>query len=203
MADIIDLDTSIGDGFEVPESKPKRKGKGNPEAYKNSPFVGNNAIKATDTDMAKYWDNALTVYHWPKIDFSDDSAVEGRCALYLEHCRDKLERPTVEGLAVAIGCGTSTLQDWESGRTRGESGGSRSAIIKKAKTLIQYMLAQMAVGNKIYPNVWIFYGKNWFGMKDTQEVIVTPNNALESIPLDEIEKRIPADIPVDADWKEE
>ena len=72
--------------------------------------------------------------------------------------------------------------------------------IKKAKALIQYMLAQMAVGNKIYPNVWIFYGKNWFGMKDQQDITITPNNQLQpNMTREQIIEKVKADVVIDAD----
>ena len=156
--------------------KKKNKGKGNREAYKNSPFVGNNAIKCTDEELRGIWDNVLTVYHWPKIDLNSDDAVEQRCSEYFEYCRAAGERPLIEGLAVAIGVDIRTLSDWELKKSRNGPGSRRSEIIKKAKNLVKYLLAQMAVNNKIYPNVWIFYGKNYFGMKDEQEIVVTPNS---------------------------
>lgn len=157
----------------------KSSGKGNKEAYKNSPFVGKNMITCTDQELTVVWDNVLNVYKWPKIDLDSDEAVETRCAEYFEYCRTAGERPLVEGLAVAVGCNVRTLSDWELGKSRNGPTSRRSAIIKKAKSLIQYFLAQLAVGNKIYPNVWIFYGKNWFGMKDEQEVTITPGNQNE------------------------
>lgn len=177
-----------------------RSGKGNKQAYKNSPFVGNNAIKCTDTEMSEILDRALTVYKWPKIDLDSDEAVEERCALYFEHCRDTGERPTIAGLACAVGCSTQTLSDWESGKTRAQLSSRRSGIIKKAKLLIQYFLEQIAVGNKIYPNVWIFYGKNYFGMKDVQDITITPNTGLDQEhTADEIAQKVLEDIPVDDD----
>ena len=182
------------------EKKLPAKGKGNPKAYLNSPFVGNNAIKATDEDMEVYWHNALTIYQWPKINLDSDDEVENRCSQYFEHCRNALERPTIEGLAVAIGVSPRTLNDWEDGKTRAGMGSRRSPIIKKAKALIQYMLAQMAVGNKIYPNVWIFYGKNWFGMKDQQDITITPNNQLQpNLTREQIIEKVKADVVIDVD----
>ena len=188
------------DKAKTAEKKLPAKGKGNPKAYLNSPFVGNNAIKASDEDMEVYWNNALTVYQWPKIDLDSDDEVEERCSHYFEHCRNALERPTIEGLAVAIGVSPRTLNDWEDGKTRAGVGSRRSPIIKKAKALIQYMLAQMAVGNKIYPNVWIFYGKNWFGMKDQQDITITPNNQLQpNMTREQIIEKVKADVVIDAD----
>lgn len=197
-ADVTDTNQKF-DIMEIGEDKPK-KGKGNPKAYLNSPFVGNNAIKASKEDMDMYWDNVLTVYKWPKIDIDDDRQVENRCAQYFEHCREKGERPTVEGLAVAIGVSPRTINDWANGHTRAQFGNSRSLIIKKAKAVIQYMLAQMAMGNKIYPNVWIFYGKNWFGMRDQQDIVLTPNNAVQpEMTKEQILERIKSDVIVDMD----
>jgi DNA-binding XRE family transcriptional regulator len=153
--------------------------------------------------MEVYWNNALTVYQWPKINIDSDAEVEERCMLYFEHCRNALERPTIEGLSVAIGVSPTTLLNWEKGVYRDNVGSSRLMIIKKSKALIQYMLAQMAVGNKIYPNVWIFYGKNWFGMKDIQDITITANNALQpTMSMEEIAEKVKSDVVIDTDYTE-
>jgi hypothetical protein len=104
---------------------------------------------------------------------------------------------------VAIGVSPTTLLNWENGVYRDNVGSSRLMIIKKSKALIQYMLAQMAVGNKIYPNVWIFYGKNWFGMKDIQDITITANNALQpTMSMEEIAEKVKTDVVIDTDYTE-
>lgn len=198
MSNDIDIDVNNQD-------KPapvKRKGKGNPEAYKNSPFVGGKAITATKGEISQILSNCLEVYEWPRIDLEDTAAIDQRCGQYFQHCVQVGERPSVEGLAVAVGVSVRTLLDWESQKTRTDE---HSRIIKKAKDCIQYFLAQIALGNKIYPNVWIFYGKNWFGMSDKQDIQISTKQPLgERVSSEEIAERLrlAKDIPVDADYTE-
>lgn len=171
--------------------KPKHKGKGNPYAYKNSKLGDKNAITAKPGEISEIVSKCLEVYMWDPIDLDSDDEVEQRCAKYFEYCVQVDQRPCVEGLSVALGVSYQTVYDWQTGRKRGKNGPRRSEIIKKAKAVIAHVLAEMALGNKIYPNVWIFYGKNYFGMKDTQEVVLTPNNPLgESVNPEQIADNI-------------
>ena len=57
-----------------------------------------------------------------------------------------------------------------------------SDIIKQAKELIGSTEAQLALSGDINATTYIFRGKNFFGMTDKQEVVVTPNNQME-IPI--------------------
>lgn len=173
------------------EEKPKHKGKGNPYAYKNSKFGDKHAITAKPGEISAIVSKCLEVYLWEPINLDSDDEVEQRCAKYLEYCVQVDQRPCVEGLCVALGVSYQTVYDWQTGRYRGGKGSRRPEIIKKAKAVIAHVLAEMALGNKIYPNVWIFYGKNYFGMKDTQEVVLTPNNPLgESVNPEQIASNI-------------
>ena len=58
------------------------------------------------------------------------------------------------------------------------------AFIKKAKNTIATMDAELAQEGKIQPVVYMFRAKNYYGMKDQQEVVVTPNAQQEYSPED-------------------
>jgi hypothetical protein len=61
----------------------------------------------------------------------------------------------------------------------------------------------MALEGYDNPILFMFRAKNYYGMQDKQEITVNGNKPLNEIPLSEIEKRIPKNLPVDVEYKEE
>jgi len=53
-------------------------------------------------------------------------------------------------------------------------------IIRNAKDFIATMEAELARDGEINSTVYIFRAKNYFGMVDKQEVVVTPNAQMEA-----------------------
>ena len=80
---------------------------------------------------------------------------------------------TVEKMCLALGYARTTVFDWENGR---HCSLARSDMIKKAKDLIATTDAEMAAEGKINPVVYIFRAKNYFGMKDQQDITIRPDN---------------------------
>lgn len=81
--------------------------------------------------------------------------------------------PTVEALALCSGWDRRTLWDIETGVSH--KGDGMSDIIKQAKEFIATMEAELARDGEINSTVYIFRAKNFYGMSDKQEVVVTPN----------------------------
>lgn len=103
---------------------------------------------------------------------------------FFETCAATQQLPTVEKLALAIGVVAQTLRDWEH-RKEGAYSKSywvteeTSLIIKKAKQMIASMDAELALEGKIQAIVYIFRAKNFYGMKDQQDLVVTPNTGAD------------------------
>ena len=95
---------------------------------------------------------------------------------FFRTCQETNQLPTVEKMCLALSMPRSTVFDWESGNTRG-LGPATSDILKKAKNLIASLDAELAQEGKIQPVVYMFRAKNYYGMKDQQDVVVTPNQA--------------------------
>ena len=68
-----------------------------------------------------------------------------------------------------------TVFDWEHNYTKGRV---RADMIKKAKEILAAMDAEMVSEGKIPQVTYIFRAKNFFGMQDQQELVLTPNNKL-------------------------
>lgn len=85
--------------------------------------------------------------------------------------------PNVEMLGVASGISTRTLLDIESDVTHKDSEMSR--VIRNAKLFIASMDADLASENEMNANVYKFRASNFYGLREKQEVVVTPNMQLD------------------------
>ena len=94
-----------------------------------------------------------------------------RFATYFEMCLEHGRIPTVEGLALVSGFSRSHFYDIAQGNFRPDI----SDIVKKAKDYIATYDAEMVANGKIPAPVYIFRSKNYYGMKDVQEVKVEAN----------------------------
>lgn len=128
-----------------------------------------------------------SVLYWMKRGIDNkpatDDEVEDRVLEYVTTCYETGQRMTVEKLALALGVTRSTLYDWETGHTQSAR---RSDIIKKAKESIAAYDADMVAKGKLNPVPYIFRAKNYYGMKDNQDITITPNNPITDIPAEEI-----------------
>ena len=99
------------------------------------------------------------------------------------------EIPTVEAMSLALGYDRKTIWSWEVG---GEgSTPARRNLIKKAKEFLASFDAQLVQEGKVNPTTYIFRAKNYFGLKDEVEYVLTPNNPLgEQKDPTEIKKRL-------------
>lgn len=75
---------------------------------------------------------------------------------------------------MSTGYAISTVKDWESGRHKGFSPETAS-IIKKAKGFMQTFDAKLVVSGKLNFLAYCFRAKNYYGMVDKQEMVLTPN----------------------------
>ena len=112
----------------------------------------------------------------PKVQ-TDEECAE-RLDNFFATCAKNGERPTVEKVALVLGIHRDTLHEWESGRG---CSATRTDIIKKAKGILAAYDAGLAITGKMNPVPYIFRAKNYYGMKDEQEVVLTPNNPLGNV----------------------
>lgn len=90
---------------------------------------------------------------------------------YLFQCVDAGLPPTVEGLALISGW---CRQDFYK-VSNGEFSAQYSDTIKKARDYVCNYDASMATLGKVSAPVYIFRAKNFYDMKDTQDIQLTPN----------------------------
>lgn len=106
-----------------------------------------------------------------------DEALIARLGWFFESCANTNQLPTVEKMCLAIGWPRETVFEIIQGIQRGFSSDTAD-ILKKAKNLIASLDAELAQEGKIQPVVYLFRAKNYYGMRDQQEMVLTPNNRL-------------------------
>lgn len=125
------------------------------------------------SEALEYWDA-------PRVKTSEEA--EERTKQYFNRCLERGIKPTVEEYCFALGVPRTTIWDWETGKT---SGPIDATIIKRAKDLIAMYDAKAVIEGKLNPVTYIFRGKNYYGMKDQQDVVITPNT-LEARPREDL-----------------
>lgn len=125
-------------------------------------------------ERAAYNSKALTdmmdVFNLPSVQ-STEEAIE-RTTAYFQRCANKGIKPTVEEYALALGIHRQTLWNWIVGNHRGPVDPD---VVRRAKDFIAAYDARMVSDGKLNPVTYIFRAKNYYDMKDTQDVVVTPN----------------------------
>lgn len=107
------------------------------------------------------------------------------------------ELPSTEKLALALGVTRQSIWNWENGI---KASAERTQMIQQAKELLAAMDAELVSRGKIPQVTYIFRAKNFFGMKDQTDVVVTPNNPIGAeVSENELRKRIEGDVIIDAE----
>lgn len=161
----------------VAQEAPKkpRRGRGGSGNFPNAKFQPSN-----DEERAlvgKLLNEVLVEYRKPRVK-SDDELIE-RLDDYFKRCAENNQIPTVEEMCLCTGYTSATCYDWEVGRNKGFSD-STSTIIKKAKEMLKTFDAKLVIAGKLNFLAYCFRAKNYYGMSDKQEMVITPNTNNDS-----------------------
>lgn len=136
-------------------------------------------------DNTKYLQHSLTLANLPSIDLKNTEQLKMRVVEYFQICATDDMKPSVAGLALAVGTDRRRLWEWANTEKS-----DRTDIIKKAYQMLDVQMTDYMQNGKINPVSGIFLMKNHFGYTDKQEVVVTPNNPLgDGTATEEIEQR--------------
>lgn len=137
-------------------------------------------------ENSRYISFIMAAREMPKIDTGDPNQVRDRIDWYFGYCAENDMKPTVSGLASAIGVSRIALWKWKSGIDRPQN----YTLVEEAYNRLEELWELYMMNGKIHPANGIFLGKNHFGYKDEQNVIVTPNNPLgDTVSIEEIEEK--------------
>lgn len=139
--------------------------------------------------LAKAIHNNLEFFNVGLNPVKSDEELCERLNWYFARCEETQQLPTVEKMANCIGYHRSTLHDWMNKRRQGFSVATAD-IIKKAFQILAALDAELAQEGKIQPVVYFFRSKNFYGMKDQQDVVVTAASDDVKPTAEELKKRI-------------
>lgn len=123
--------------------------------------------------VRKLMTETLGSYRKPRVK-SDEELVQ-RFDEFYQECATQGKIPTVEELEFSTGYSHGGLSDIASGKNPGFSPETKN-IIKRAKEFIKTFDAKLVVTGQINPVVYIFRAKNYYGMKDQQDITVQGND---------------------------
>ena len=163
---------------EVVEVKPKKKPRG-----KN---IGETLAPVTEPgDNAKYIGVSLQLFNLPTIDLHKPEQVQERLNEYFDiHVKADL-KPTVAGMAMALGIDRRRLWEIKTGTPTSNHWVENLPTltkdsIKKAYDFLETLWENYMHNGKINPVSGIFLAKNNFGYQDKQDIVVTPNTRSDS-----------------------
>ena len=192
----------VFDLLDTGENKPTeyKRSRGNPAMYQETTEESKERTRKKMLILSKL--NELERRRGiPKFDDAED--MQMLIDNYFSDCVDLEIRPTIRGLASALGTTYNTLSGWENGERDGKLGNSCSLIIKKAKQFIaefDEMLAMEGIDNAI---LFMFRAKNYYGMRDLQDIQLTANTQLQpTMSMQEIADKVAKDVVIDTDYSE-
>ena len=174
------------------------------EIVKKKPRGGNNfltdaALNVEDGDNTRFLMANIELMNMPDIDVMDAGQVEQRINDYFKLYAKHDMRPTVAGLAMALGLDRRRLWEIKTGAPVGGTGKQHLPpetldSIKKAYFLMENLWETYMNSGKINPVSGIFLGKNNFGYQDKTEYVLTPNQKTENdYDAEDIRKRYLSD----------
>ena len=145
----------------------------------------------TRTLMAEIINNVRVAFRKPRVT-SNHELIE-RIDEYFEMAANRQMPATIEELSLFCGVTSTTLNEWKNGRhvpfhDGEETGLTTSSIVKKAVEMMHSVDAALAEAGKINTIAYVFRSKNYYGMTDKQEVVVTPNTEQTSMTKEQIEE---------------
>lgn len=115
-----------------------------------------------------------SAYNWSILPpVQDDQECAERLNYFFQHSAETGDLPTVEKLSLALGVDRWTWWEWCNGIGCSQD---RMEMMKKARTIMAALDAELAERQKINPVTYIFRAKNFYDMKDQHESVVTTIN---------------------------
>lgn len=172
------------------ENKPvkrKRPGAGNhkPANMVDSAKLPRETMKAVIADCSRY-------FTMPPV--KTDEECLHRLTDYFACYAEEGGYPTVETMCLCLGVDRTTVFDWGNGT----KGSVRANMIKRAKGVLAAIDADLVLKGMINPVAYIFRAKNYYGMKDQQDVVVQAKNIFGAdVDRQEIERRLSEEVVVE------
>lgn len=141
---------------------------------------------APPEDAEKVRARLSTVLQWmdrgnaAPVNLSNPIDINQRAEEYIQACVTSGQRPTVESFCLSLGYARQRV--WEAECKPGPA----SDAIKKAKSTIAAFDAAAVTAGELNPVVYIFRGKNFYGLRDQVDVAAVPADPLQAASAQEI-----------------
>ena len=147
-------------------TEPRKRGRPKGKGGANIDVKNNLTVKKDELSRIV----SESVQYIPRKPPKDNKELSDRLDDYFAQCIESGQIPTVEDMALALGITRMGLWQWENGRDR-----ERSKMIQRAKEVLAAIDAKLVSENKIPQVTYIFRAKNYFGMRDQQELVMGPH----------------------------
>ena len=182
----------IDSGEEIVKSKKKPRGV-------SKDMADGKWLQTEPGDNTRIVMTNMKFFDMPKVDLHDPEAVKERLCEYFKIYGEADLKPTVAGMAMALGVDRRRLWEIKTGAAVG--GTTQQSLppetldfIKKAYELLETSMENYANAGKINPVMAIFMMKNHFGYQDKTEYVLTPNQQQAAdYNADDIRKRYLSD----------
>lgn len=166
---------------------PPKKKPGRPRV---KPQVGEELMNPSES--SGFVRRAKVALELPLIDISDAEQVKERVYAYMEHCAEEGTIPTKSGAAAWLGIDRSTLNSWKRGEYRQNT---HYEFARRLDQVLESMLVELLVSNKIFPASGMFLLKNYNDFRDQIDIAPATAQPLGDMPDPEaLRKKIEANI---------
>lgn len=145
------------------------------KARENSPITQGQLAEIPEEYNAKRIRFMLEILPKEPLDCNDVAEMERRFDRYLRLCSEWGMKIGNQAAYAAIGIDAATAYEWVTRRTANPA---RYDFVKKVKQVCALYREGLMEDGKVNPVTGIFWQKNYDGLKDQQEVVLTPNNPL-------------------------
>lgn len=152
----------------------KKRTDGCKAAVRNSPIIQDQLAEMPEGYNTKRIRFMQAILPTEPLDYNDVAEMERRFARYLELCAEWDMKIGNQAAYAAIGIDKCTAWEWEN-RVQGNP--TRTNFIKKVRQFCAMYREGLMEDGKVNPVTGIFWQKNYDGMKDQQEVVLTPNTS--------------------------
>ena len=157
------------------DKKPRKKAEAGNRPSDKSPIIrDNNPVlpEGYNTQMIMFMREVMPE---EPIDINDVEEMNRRFTRYLDICAKYDKKIGNLAAYAAIGITKEQAKDFE---VNSKSNPARAYFIKKVRQFCSMYREGLMQDGKVNPVTGIFWQKNYDGLRDQQEVVVTPNNPL-------------------------
>lgn len=145
------------------------------KARENSPIVQGHNPDLPEGYNSRMIQFTMEIMPSEKLDYNDIEEMERRFKHYLETCAKYDMKIGNQAAYAAIGIDKGIAWEWVN---RCTTNPARTDFIKKVQKVCALYREGLMQDGKVNPVTGIFWQKNYDGMKDQTEMVLTPNNPL-------------------------